>query len=143
MNSFDKRPPFRLNMGCGAAPTDTWINFDNSLSVVIGRNPIVSALAQTFRIVAGENERMLLTARTANVRHANVVRRIPVAAQTVEVLYSSHMVEHLDRQEVKRFLGEAMRVLRKGGRLRIVVPDLRWMVERYTEDGDADAFIER
>ena len=67
---------------------------------------------------------------------------LPVQDQSVEVLYSSHMLEHLDRNEADTFLKEAFRVLHPGGIIRLAVPDIKRQVERYNESGDADAFIE-
>jgi predicted SAM-dependent methyltransferase len=70
------------------------------------------------------------------------VRRIPHADGSVDVVYTSHMVEHLDRDEAMQFLREARRVLRRGGILRIAVPDLRFHIDRYLEQHDADVFVE-
>jgi predicted SAM-dependent methyltransferase len=53
------------------------------------------------------------------------------------------MLEHLDREEAERFLSEAYRVLVPGGYLRLVVPDLRKLVEEYITDRDADRFVAR
>ena len=65
---------------------------------------------------------------------------MPFGPSTVDVIYSSHMLEHLTRSEARRFLLESKRVLRPGGRIRIVVPDLRGFAEAYIARGDADAF---
>ena len=40
------------------------------------------------------------------------------------------------------FLKEAKRVLRSGGIIRLVVPDLRKLVDKYVESEDADTFLE-
>ncbi|CAA9217761.1 MAG: hypothetical protein AVDCRST_MAG93-305, partial [uncultured Chloroflexia bacterium] len=50
---------------------------------------------------------------------------------TVDILYSSHMLEHLDRDSARRFLHEAYRVLKPGGAIRIVVPDFALLIDRY------------
>jgi predicted SAM-dependent methyltransferase len=41
------------------------------------------------------------------------------------------------------FLAEARRVLRPGGIVRIAVPDIRFLIDNYLQDEDADGFIER
>jgi predicted SAM-dependent methyltransferase len=51
------------------------------------------------------------------------------------------MVEHLDRAEAQFFFGEARRCLVKTGILRIVVPDLRMIVDRYLATGNADEAV--
>jgi len=52
------------------------------------------------------------------------------------------MLEHLDKNEVAKFLKEAFRMLRPGGIVRIAVPDIKKQVTRYIESSDADALIE-
>jgi predicted SAM-dependent methyltransferase len=68
---------------------------------------------------------------------------IPLPDASVEVLYSSHMLEHLDRDEAARFLSEARRVLAPGGILRLAVPDLALLVREYMETGNANVLLER
>ena len=53
------------------------------------------------------------------------------------------MLEHLDRDEVKRFLKEAKRVLIEGGIIRLVVPDLEKLIIQYNNDKLADKFMKK
>ena len=53
------------------------------------------------------------------------------------------MVEHIERDEAMAFFAEARRVLKSGGIIRIAVPDIRWHVDNFLKDGDADLFIRR
>jgi predicted SAM-dependent methyltransferase len=69
-------------------------------------------------------------------------RHLPVSANSIEVLYTSHMLEHLDRTAAEDFLRDATRVLVPGGHIRIAVPDLRRRVDKYLADGDADKFLD-
>ena len=77
-----------------------------------------------------------------NIEYGDATKGLPVQDESVDVLYSSHMLEHFDRNEADRFLDEGFRVLRPGGIIRIAVPDLKKQVEQYNESGDANAFIE-
>ena len=52
------------------------------------------------------------------------------------------MLEHLDRVEAKRFLDEARRVLTPDGIIRLAVPDIKALVQKYVDDGDADSFVQ-
>jgi predicted SAM-dependent methyltransferase len=81
---------------------------------------------------AGQNE----------IEYGDVRCRIPLDDGSVEVLYSSHMPEHLDHDDVQGFLKEAYRLLRPGGILRLAVPDLGFLVQEYLRIGDADRFID-
>ena len=79
-------------------------------------------------------------AQHGGVRFANATR-IPCAARSAAAVYSSHMIEHLDRAEARAFLAEVKRVLRPGGVVRIAAPDLSRLVSGYVETGDADGFV--
>ena len=53
------------------------------------------------------------------------------------------MLEHLEKQKVKIFLNEAKRIIKSGGVIRIVVPDLRIFVNEYIKNRNADEFVTR
>jgi ubiquinone/menaquinone biosynthesis C-methylase UbiE len=80
-------------------------------------------------------------ARSGNVRFANAPVRIPCADGSAAAVYSSHMIEHLDRGEARAFLAEVRRVLAPGGVVRIAAPDLSLLVQEYGMTGDADEFV--
>ena len=73
---------------------------------------------------------------------ANCIKRIPENDSSVDVVYSSHMVEHIEKENVSLFFKEARRVLKSGGVIRLAVPNLMLLVDKYLEDCDADKFIE-
>ena len=78
----------------------------------------------------------------------NLARSLDWPNASARAIYSSHMVEHLDRVEVRRFLTECMRVLKPDGVLRLVLPSLETLVDHYIKAkaaGDlraADEFTE-
>src|SRR3954471_9405428 len=132
----------RINMGCGPTPTAGWINYDNSPSVRLAQRPaLVSALGRMHLLSPSQRE-FAPFARGPGIRHADGVKRIPHTDRSVDAVYSSHMIEHLDRAEVARFLAEVRRVLVPGGIIRIAVPDLRFHIDRYLAQHDADLFVE-
>jgi len=49
---------------------------------------------------------------------------IPASSQSVDIVYHSHLLEHLQQEEGEDLTQECFRVLKPGGILRIVVPDL-------------------
>jgi SAM-dependent methyltransferase len=68
---------------------------------------------------------------TANVRRFDVNAGMPFADAVFEACYCSHMLEHLGRAEAARLVSEMFRVLRPGGTIRIVVPDLQAIAQEY------------
>ena len=73
----------------------------------------------------------------------NLTTKFPWKKETVDIIYSSHTLEHFDKEQGKLFLSECYRVLKKNGIIRIVVPDLKCFVEHYLK-GEilAEYFIE-
>jgi len=63
-----------------------------------------------------------------DIRHG-----IPMADESAEVVYSSHFIEHLTRSEADRFLSDCHRILKPGGIIRLVFPDLEKIARAYLE----------
>lgn len=66
-----------------------------------------------------------------DVLRVNLLRGFPFPDASFEAVYSSHVLEHFNRQQGAFLLSESFRVLAKGGVLRIVVPDLEGSVREY------------
>src|SRR5438309_2155706 len=130
---------YRVNIGCGSTPTLGWLNFDNSLTVKL------AALPLPYRLLARNGRarslQFISVAREHGIKWADGAKNIPLGNASVEVLYTSHTLEHLDKQEAILFLREAERVLIPGGIIRVVVPDLRLLINEYIQTGDADDFV--
>lgn len=60
--------------------------------------------------------------------------RLPLENDTLDFVYSEHLLEHLTYDEGKRMLGECHRILRRGGVCRISTPDLGFLTEFYAND---------
>jgi predicted SAM-dependent methyltransferase len=63
----------------------------------------------------------------------DIRRGVPFESGTVDVCYSSHVLEHLRRDDAVRFIREQHRVLKRDGIIRIVVPDLERICRNYIE----------
>jgi len=61
------------------------------------------------------------------------VRRLPFPDAEFDFIYAGHLLEHLYYDRVPEYLQEWQRVLRPGGRLTIVVPDVGTGMRRYAE----------
>ena len=87
-------------------------------------------------------EKFISFAINADILWANGIKRIPENDSSVDVIYSCHMVEHLEKLDVVSFLKESRRILKSGGIIRLAVPNIKYQVDNYLKDGDADKFIE-
>ncbi len=55
---------------------------------------------------------------------------------TVSLIYAAHVLEHFSRRDIDQVLAEWFRVLKKGGILRLAVPDFKACVDQYLENGE-------
>ena len=131
----------RVNVGCGRSPINGWRNFDNSLSIRLAKIPLLPSVLANLGFLGTPQREFIDFLRSHQVEYADAASCLPLANEVVEVLYSSHMLEHLDRHEASVFLTEAMRVLRPSGIVRLALPDIKKQVESYLDSGDADTFI--
>ncbi len=71
--------------------------------------------------------------------HVHYVQRIDNLSNfsdgSVDLIYSSHCLEHFERDKVMRVLSEWYRVLKDGGTLRISVPDFDSLLDVYEASG--------
>ncbi len=56
---------------------------------------------------------------------------LPFPDYTFDAVYHSHVLEHFPREDAPRLIAECHRVLKPGGVLRVVVPDLEEILRRY------------
>lgn len=64
-----------------------------------------------------------------DIRH-----RLPYEDDSVDLIFCEHCIEHITQHEAIRFLEECRRILKPGGHVRIVFPDIA-RVARYAGDG--------
>jgi len=65
------------------------------------------------------------------VRRVNLLGRLPFEDGSMDAVYSSHVLEHFTPETAKKLLKECHRVLKHGGILRTVVPDLENICREY------------
>jgi len=126
----------RLNLGCASQIVDGWINVDYALGARLAKMPFFRALNRKMGLFGTDwNPRILIH---------NLTKRFPWSDASVDVVYSSHTLEHFPKADGLRFLTECHRVLRKNGIIRIVVPDLRPIIDGYVLGRiPADGFLGR
>ena len=122
-----------VNLGCGdkvGTHADV-INVDWSIYLRFRASPLLAWLPP---LVLDARRRARYLDLPRNIVAHDLSRGLPFADASVDVVYHSHMLEHLDRSQVPGFLGEVRRVLKPGGVQRIVVPDLEQLARVYLED---------
>ena len=88
---------------------------------------------------------MDLNSHSNEVIAHNILEGIPLPDNECDAVYHSHLLEHIPKKEAENFLNECRRVLKPGGIIRVVVPDLENISKCYLQqlesalNGDKDA----
>ncbi|NER33274.1 MAG: methyltransferase domain-containing protein [Oscillatoria sp. SIO1A7] len=115
----------KLNLGCGDQIVNGWLNVDYSVGARLAKIPLFPLINKKLRLLNLDwNEKILLH---------DLTKKFPWSDESVDEIYSSHTLEHLDKNQGDAFLSECYRVLKKEGIIRIVVPDLRAFVDSYVK----------
>jgi len=124
----------KINLGTGLSVTTGWINVDVSLNAFFSKCPRL-ALKIFYRISQSKKwysqKEYCNILRNHNFVCHNVKYGIPFPDDSVDYIYSSHLLEHLFKEDARNFLKEAYRVLKKDGIVRICVPDLEYAISLY------------
>jgi len=118
------------------------VNLDNSLTARLAAVPILGQALAALPLIGTAQRAFLSRARSEGIMWAQA-SHLPFPDGTAALVYSSHMIEHLTRDEAALFLREAMRVLRPGGWVRLAAPDLGKLARDYVGGRvDANRFVE-
>lgn len=119
-----------LNLGCGTKTSSKMgvINIDWSIYLRLKQLKILAPIVPLF-FRGARLERF--NALPDNIMAHNLAKGIPFESASVDVVYHSHMLEHLDRDVAETFLVEVKRVLKPGGIHRIVAPDFEEGCQAY------------
>jgi SAM-dependent methyltransferase len=126
----DKRH-LRLNLGCGLLTHPSWVNVDGSWNARLAKRPFLRKTLSLLRILPAEKAEVRWP---RDVFVHDLRQPLPFLDCSADVIYSSHLLEHLYREQGQRLILECFRVLVSGGIIRIVVPDLRNIVSEYLGD---------
>jgi len=120
----------RVQYGCGFSAPVSWRNFDGSPTLRFERFPLLGRLytknAQRF---------------PENVEYGDIVKGLPVADGSCQLVYSSHILEHLSLEDLRTALRNTYRMLVGGGTFRVVLPDLEYMIGAYLRDSSDTAAV--
>ena len=119
-----------LNLGCGTSTSAATINIDWSPQVRIKSSKLGDKVAK--RLLSGERLDNY-NAIEGNLMVHDLRKGIPFESGSIDAVYHSHVLEHIDRDGIDGFLAEIKRVLKPGGVHRIVVPDLEPLLRGYLD----------
>lgn len=115
-----------VNVGSGPTAAAGWTCIDGSWQArLAGTGPLARAAEWLTGTRVGHWPRGIVC--------RDVRRGLGLAPESAAVIFSSHLIEHLHRDEALALLRDARRALAPGGVCRVITPDLRAIVERYLD----------
>lgn len=124
----------KLQIGAGLDGPETWMNVDASPTLRLQRQALIGWMFRRF----------LAPRFSDRVRFGDVVQGLSLPADSADLVYSSHVLEHMALDDLCAALREVHRVLRPGGVFRSVMPDLEREVQGYLQsvaDDRASEFL--
>ena len=119
-----------VQFGCGVCAPDDWQNFDAGPAFWLqSRMPFFTPLLKK----RGFPE------YPKNIKYGDVIKGLPIPPQSAQVVYCSHVLEHMSLDEMRIAIRNVFSYLRPGGTFRLVVPDLEQLIKTYLADSAAGA----
>jgi len=124
----------KINFGCLSSGGGGWINIDNAFRhILLSKIPYIPPILYKIGFLSRGIYKDHCNKKFKLVRYGDVRKKLKFKSSNVDYIYTSHMIEHLFFNEAIRFLKECLRILKKGGVIRIVVPDLEQESKKYLE----------
>ncbi|MGH7131743.1 MAG: class I SAM-dependent methyltransferase [Phycisphaerales bacterium] len=120
----------KLHLGCGLTTPASWLNVDGSLNAKLARRPLLRKFLGSLGILSRHQTDVPWA---TNVFIHDVRKPLPWTEGTFTAVYASHLLEHMYVADANRLLRECFRVLKPGGAIRIVVPDLWDIIDAYQQ----------
>jgi len=121
-----------VQFGCGLWAPANWENYDVSLSLRLRKIPLLGNLVPKGPF--GDWPK--------NVKYGNIITGLPLADNSVDQLYCSHVLEHLALEDFRTALNNSYKLLKPGGVFRFVLPDLEDLIKSYQNNTSVNASME-
>jgi predicted SAM-dependent methyltransferase len=110
-----------VQYGAGNQSVAGWLNFDASPTLRIQKIPLIGRMLRSkLNCIFDEG-----------VQYGDIVKGLPIARDSVDGVFCSHVLEHLSYVDFKHALNNTYRILKPGGVFRLIVPDLQYYINRY------------
>ena len=142
----DETLPLRINIASGIYVLPGYINYDNSINLLLV--PLRGILRYVLSRPRMEGiESFYEAKKKADLFYRDCTKPLNFPDNSVDEIYCSHFLEHVYRSEAVSIVKDFYRVVKKSGKLVIIVPDLEEYISQYLEADNkqkrADQFIQK
>lgn len=124
----------KLHIGCFDQPLEGWYNTDITPHITVSRIPYAADLLHAIGKLPDHRLSQHKQGVFKNVHYLDVRKRFPFQDNSVNAVFSSHIIEHLYQKDARHMLQESLRILSPGSVCRIVAPSLEWALSLYDEE---------
>jgi len=126
----------KVNLGCGLHCSSGWLNIDGSLTSLLGTN--MTLLNKVIYKVAGSSayysfDHFNEVIKNKKLYWRDLTDKIPLTDNSIDIVFSSHFLEHLTKTKGEQFLNDIYRIMKPGGLMRILVPDLDIAIQKFNQ----------
>lgn len=129
----------KVNFGSGNVSPRGWISLDSSPSVILAKMPYANTVKKLLHRLNLIDSKVLGTAWPKNIKFWDLRWGVPFKNNSVDIIFASHFLEHLPKRTAEKFLRKCFYILKSGGTIRLIVPDIDIVLKRYLEDYKTNA----
>lgn len=130
-------------MGCGQTHLEGWINCDGAPSARLFSllpRPIRLSL-QGSGLLGKGTKHFWQFLETHPITYVNARKKWPFENESIDIIYSSHVIDCFSQTQVRHFFQQAYRVLKPGGEIRLAGMNLSREVQIYLQYGDTQRLV--
>ncbi len=124
----------KVNLGSGHICLDDWINIDSSFNARLAKYPRLRYLLFKVGILPKRYYETPWSEHIHKIMVRDVCKKLPFEEESIDFIYSSHLIEHLRKDEAEKLLRECFRVLKRDGLIRLIIPDLEILARNYIKE---------
>jgi predicted SAM-dependent methyltransferase len=119
-----------LNLGCEIETIGPFVGIDGSFLIFLIKSRFVPKIIKkklyrkTWTSERISFEEFVKKMKHLRIIHHNLNYGIPFRKNSLDYIYSSHFLEHIGKKEGEKLIKESFRVLKNGGAIRLVTPNL-------------------
>lgn len=122
-----QKKSIKINLGCGLCVGQDWENFDGSFNAWLANYPTIATLLTPF-VGSGWKK------WPKGIKRVNLAEKLDFTPESVDAVYSSHFFEHVPYNVCREILQQCFSILKRGGYLRLIVPDLEGLSRKYLRE---------
>lgn len=127
-----------INLGSDIETTPSFVGIDGSFLIFMMKSFLPKFIKKSFYKKTWASKRYsfedyLKKINSVRIIHHDLSYGIPIRTESVKYIFTSHFLEHITEETAKNLLNECFRVLKKGGLIRIIVPDFDEEIKELEE----------